>query len=222
VDRRPVADRETVTLSTRVRFPPVQPFPMGVRLVASRQSLKLASGVRFAHPQPILAGSLSGMTGGSDPPGGRSIRSPATKFYAGVVQLERTERYERSDWGSNPHAVPFRSVAQLDRAHPSEGCDLSSNLSRPANRSRADPLVRGWPPGQPFRGSSKALEARADFERLDDPQGEADRLDMHAAVYWDDAGAIPSAAPRFVGPGMPGLYVKAIRPVRFPPGPPNL
>jgi hypothetical protein len=44
------------------------------------------------------------MTGGSDPPGGRSIRSPATKFYAGVVQLERTERYERSDWGSNPHA----------------------------------------------------------------------------------------------------------------------
>src|SRR5580698_8413249 len=29
---------------------------------------------------------------------------------------------------------------------------------RKPTQSRADPLVRGWPPGQPFRGSSKTSE----------------------------------------------------------------
>jgi hypothetical protein len=42
-------------------------------------------------------------------------------------------------------------------------------------RSRADPLVRGWPAGQPFRGSSKA-PGPAVFITFGGPQGHADRL----------------------------------------------
>ena len=42
-------------------------------------------------------------------------------------------------------------------------------------RSRADPLVRGWPPGQPFRCSSKAPRTRRVFIAFGGPPGHADK-----------------------------------------------
>ena len=42
-------------------------------------------------------------------------------------------------WFESTYPYHFRPVAQLDRAHPSEGCDLSSNLSGPTKFARWRP-----------------------------------------------------------------------------------
>jgi PadR family transcriptional regulator PadR len=44
---------------------------------------------------------------------------------------------------------------------------------RKPSQSRADPLVRGWPPGQPFRFSSKTPEPTG-LHPFGSPQGHAD------------------------------------------------
>ena len=68
----------------------------------SRQSLKLASGVRFAHPLPLAAGAI-GSASDSDSEGSRFEAWAASQISCGYRSKDRTERYERSDWGSTPH-----------------------------------------------------------------------------------------------------------------------
>ena len=94
--------RWIVAPTTRVQFSPVTPFLKGVRLVESRQPLKLASGVRFAHPLPLAAGAIGGAPR-SERGGSRFEAWAANQFFRGYRSKDRTERYERSDWGSTPH-----------------------------------------------------------------------------------------------------------------------
>jgi hypothetical protein len=70
--------------------------------VESRQSLKLASGVRFAHPLPLAAGAIGGALR-SERGGSRFEAWAASQIFRGYRSKDRTERYERSDWGSTPH-----------------------------------------------------------------------------------------------------------------------
>jgi hypothetical protein len=59
VDRRSVADRKTVALFTRVRFPPVQPSVSGSS-VSGKPLVFEASFGRSIRPLPATAGSFSG------------------------------------------------------------------------------------------------------------------------------------------------------------------
>jgi hypothetical protein len=84
---------------------------LGGRLVESRQSLKLASSVRFTPSQP-LPGRSVGRTPLSES-GCRWFESiPGSHFLRAHRPKERIERYERSDWGSTPHAPANRPFVQ--------------------------------------------------------------------------------------------------------------
>ena len=133
--------RWIVAPTTRVQFSPVTPLK-GVKLVESRESLKLASGVRFAHPLPLAAGAI-GSAPRSERGGSRFEAWAASQISCGYRSKDRTERYERSDWGSTPHTrTKFsagRPIAQ-DAALRTLKLGLESPL--------VDQFSRWWPSGK--------------------------------------------------------------------------
>lgn len=92
--------------------------------MASRQSLKLASSVRFTPSQPLPGRSAAGrcsLTADVDgsSPRLRAFPHPGSLFFLRAHRpKERTERYERSDWGSTPHAPAIGPSSNWKRRSP--------------------------------------------------------------------------------------------------------
>jgi hypothetical protein len=82
---------------------------------------------------------------------------PAPTGFGRIVQRIRIERYERSDWGSSPHAP------------------TSFTARRPIGE---DTVLR-------------RLGSAFESPRAGQVTGRVGRLDMHSAVYRDEAGSIP-------------------------------
>ena len=117
------------------------PICRGGPVSGKRQSLKLASGVRFAHSLPLAAGAIGGAPR-SERGGSRFEAWAASQFIRGYRSKDRTERYERSDWGSTPHTR-------------TRFCGRSSNRT---GRSAPNAEIGvGIPTGRPvFRGGGRA------------------------------------------------------------------
>lgn len=134
--------------------------------MASRQSLKLASGVRFVHSQPLPVRLVAGRLALNQAAVVRfHHRQPFSRGYRSIGK-DRSLRTIRLGFDSS-YPYHFRPVAQLDRAHPSEGCDLSSNLSGPTIFSG-----RREPQGPVMQQAVRLIHARPRFTRWR-PTGEA-------------------------------------------------
>ena len=110
----------------------------------SRQSLKLASGVRFAHPLPLAAGAI-GSASDSDSEGSRFEAWAASQISCGYRSKDRTERYERSDWGSTPHTrikVSGRPSNRTGRSAPNAEIGVGIPTGRPVFAVMAERLRR--------------------------------------------------------------------------------
>ena len=105
-----MADRKTVALSTRVRFPPVQPTGFTGSSVSGKPLVFEAGYGRSIRPLPATAGRSAARISGSDPEdSGSSPLSAAKSSYTGVVQLDRTLGYEPRDLKVRVlPPVPFR------------------------------------------------------------------------------------------------------------------
>lgn len=95
---------------------------LGGRLVGSRQSLKLTSGVRFVPSQPQPGRSAAGRCSLTADVDGSSP-SPAAMFRgvsSGYRSRDRIERYERSDCRSSRHTRAIRPSSNAERTQRSE------------------------------------------------------------------------------------------------------
>lgn len=114
------------------------PILLRARLTASRRPLKPAFEVQFLGPQPLAAGAI-GSASDSDSEGSRFEAWAASQIFCGYRSKDRTERYERSDWGSTPHTrtkVFGRSSNRTGRSAPNAEIGVGIPTGRPILRCR--------------------------------------------------------------------------------------